>query len=106
MITAIGLAVQAHDTDAATSQAILDSLDTGARWQVELRFDEVSAICSNRVSREQLRRPGNRMSFEATIATDRCLRQSPDGRGATWLLSGGDALAYGACTCAGCPIGR
>ena len=107
MITAIGLALDNHSNgNADAAQQVLDTLDTGARWQVDLRFSEVSAICSHRLTVEQEPRSGNRMAIETWPATPHCMRQSPDGRAAAWLLSGGSALAYGRCCLSQCPIGR
>ena len=107
MITAIGLALDNHSSgNQAAAQQVLDTLDTGARWQVDLRFSEVEAICVHRVTVEQEPRNGNRMAIETWPVMPRCMRQSPDGRGAAWILSGGSPLVYGRCCLSECPIGR
>ena len=50
------------------------------------------------------KRPGNALNIESCFfPKPRCYLKSPDGRGAAWLLSGGDVLAYGVCD-ADCPI--
>lgn len=86
-------------------QQVLDELQPGARYQVELRFDEIAAVCCHRMTVSRQPRPGNRVCVEHVAPLPRCVRQSPDGRGAAWLASGGDMLAYGVCCLAGCPLG-
>ena len=91
--------------DAAAGQLTLDSMPPGARWQLDLRFGEVAAVCQHRLVVARPPRPGNRLCVEHVTPLPRCVQQSPDGRGAAWLASGGDAAAYGACCLAGCPLG-
>lgn len=87
------------------AQQVLDSISPGGRWQVELYFDQVAAICRHRLEARQERRPGTRLVVEHVAPLARCVQQAPDGRGAAWLTSGGSMLAYGVCCLAGCPLG-
>lgn len=108
MISAVGLALHHYDNgQAAAAQQVLESMTPGGRWQIDLNFAEVSDICQHRISPDTSRRNGNRICVEAGYsALNRCMKQSPDGRGAVWLLSGGDALAYGICCPINCPLAR
>ena len=54
--------------------------------------------CQYLIQAQQLRRPANALNIEATVHVDRCALRSPDGRGLRWLMSGGEAIASGACT--------
>lgn len=93
--------------DKRSFQQMIDEMPPGARWQLEAGyFDEISRHCAHRIQDVQSRRPGNVMTFEGSWNSPRCLRQSPDGRGAIYWLSGGDAVAYGRCCLANCPLGR
>ena len=106
MISIIQLALDHHAAGHAdAAQQVLDSIGPGARWQVELRFGEVAAICRHRIEARQESRPGTRLVVEHVAPLPRCVQQAPDGRGAAWLASGGSVLAYGTCCVTGCPLG-
>ena len=92
--------------DVAAGQLTLDSMPPGARWQLDLRFGEVAAVCRHRLVVASHRRPGNRLVVEHVAPLPRCVQQAPDGRGAAWLASGGEVAVYGACCLANCPLGR
>lgn len=106
MISIIQLALDHHAAGRIDAcQQTLDGISAGGRWQVELRFDQVATICQHRIEARQEPCPGNRLCIEHVMPAPRCLRQSPDGRGAAWLMSGGDGAAYGPCQLATCPLG-
>lgn len=60
--------------------------------------------CPDRRQPDLERRPVNGLNVEIGTPLARCMRQSPDGRGAVWVLSGGSILAYGVCCRASCPL--
>ena len=90
--------------NSAVGQQMLDEVRN--RALIEVYFDEIRAVCRYRFRAEYEPRRGNVMAFEGDWRMWRCLRQSPDGRGALYWASGGDAAVYGLCCCAGCPLGR
>ena len=106
MISTITLALAHFDNGhAAAGQQVLDGMQPGARWQLDLHFGAVAAVCRHRITVERPPRPGNRLCIEHVAPLPRCGQQAPDGRGAAWLASGGDVAAYGVCCLAGCPLG-
>lgn len=78
-------------------------------WQWRLRFDDLAPVCPSRLAvtpGQDFNRQRNALRMENTPNTEpRCSRQSPDGRGLAWFLSGGSPLAYGPCCLRGCPRG-
>ena len=101
MISSASLAIVRHERGANPM------LDDVPGWQFSLYFDDLSAICSSRLEVEAGRdfnRQRNALRCEMVPdATPRCSRQSPDGRGLDWYLSGGSPLAYGQCCLSCCP---
>ena len=80
------------------------SYDDIPSWQWQGHWGELSQHCPDAVRPEPVRRNGTRLNIETgTCDSQRCLKQSPDGRGTRWLMSGGDARDYGRCTVALCP---
>lgn len=73
-------------------------------FQWRIYWAELAPLCPSRLSVEPVRQR-NALRIEILPSTEpRCSRKSPDGRGLAWFLSGGDALAYGACCESGCPM--
>ena len=87
--------------------AELDGIPT---WQWAIYFEELSPRCPSSlavVPGEAFARQRNALRVELVPSTaPRCSRRPPDGRGLAWLLSGGSALAYGACCAVKCPRAR
>lgn len=85
-------------------------LDIIPPWQWALYFEELSPLCPSSlavVAGEDFARQRNALRVELVPSTGpRCSRRSPDGRRLSWLVSGGSALAYGACCAAVCPRAR
>lgn len=72
-------------------------------WQWGIWFKDLKTHCPDRRTPDPIRRPANALNVEIGQPSARCLRQSPDGRGSAWLLSGGDLLVYGVCRQSQCP---
>lgn len=72
-------------------------------FQMDVRFEDLSPICPSRMALDVERRPGNALNIEIGTPVPRCSQKSPDGRGLTWLRSGGSPLAYGVCAHHDCP---
>lgn len=85
-------------------------LDLIPPWQWAVYFAELSPICPSAlrvVAGEDFARQRNALRVELVPSTGpRCSRRPPDGRGLSWLLSGGSALAYGSCCAQKCPRAR
>lgn len=106
MISALQLAIDHYEAGhTAAAQQVLDGMTPGARFQIDVNFDAVRRICQHRRGGEYRARRANALNVEVgAYSQDRCMRQSPDGRGAIWLLSGGALEAYGVCCRQGCPL--
>lgn len=98
MISIASLTVLRADAGLATSA----DFDAVPVWQWEIHFSDLAARCPDARQPELERRPGNALNVEIGTPQRRCVRMSPDGRGAAWLLSGGSLLAYGPCSSAAC----
>ena len=85
-------------------------LDVIPPWQWAIYFEELSPRCPSSlavVPGEDFARQRNALRVELVPSTaPKCSRRPPDDRGLAWLLSGGSALAYGACCAAKCPRAR
>lgn len=82
MIGIVQMALDHHaagHTDAA--QQVLDSISPGGRWQVELCFGEIAAICRHRIETRQESRPGTRCRGRRanTVGAGACLRRRGSG---------------------------
>ena len=66
-------------------------------WQFATYFDLLAPHCPDRLEVDSARRPCNGLNVEIGTPAPRCKQRSPDGRGLAYLLSGGDAIAYGRC---------
>lgn len=76
-------------------------------FQWEVWFEELRNACPDRITSRPPERATNRNRLRiegdpSCLAVPRCKARSPDGRGLVWLLSGGDASAYGACRLGDC----
>lgn len=81
-------------------------LDTIPPFQFSEWFAELSRVCPDVLSARpgiDYNRQRNALRVEIVPGSNRCKRQSPDGRGLAWLLSGGSPIAYGICGRASCP---
>ncbi len=88
---ALGLSPTATDIEAIPA----------AQWGIY--WSDLAALCPSRLTPEPVRQ---RNALRVELLPDsgpRCSRQSPDGRGLAWFLSGGNPLSYGACRERGCP---
>lgn len=99
---------------ASYASLIVDALNAGRRvppgrfdeiptFQWEVYFSDLAPHCPSSIGvlPESQR---NALRIEVLPSTEpRCSRQSPDGRGSVWLLSGGSPLAYGKCEMRSCP---
>ena len=100
MITLARLILDRAAAGLPPSSADLDAIPP-VQWAVY--WTDLAPLCSSRIepSRGKQR---NALRIEVLPSDEwRCSRQSPDGRGLAWLLSGGDPLAYGACRERMCP---
>lgn len=65
---------------------------------------EIKLTCRYKCESRATRRKGNHLNIEYMGGGTYCTLQSPDGRGAAWLLSGGAIEAYGQCYEYRCPL--
>jgi hypothetical protein len=80
-----------------------DDVDAVPRAQFRIWFSDLSPHCPDRRELPVERRPANALNVEIGSPQPRCMRRSPDGRGAAWMMSGGSMLAYGCCSERACP---
>lgn len=106
------LAISAQCARASANAASIGNATMTARFSARSRrataiaswaLRRLERDCGHRMALAVERRPGNALNVEIGAPAPRCNRKSPDGRGLAWLLSGGDALAYGHCTPRACP---
>ena len=85
-------------------------IDAVPAWQWAVHHDDLARICPSRLSvvaGRDFSRQRNALRCEWVPSTEpRCSRQSPDGRGLAWLMSGGSPLTYGRCYLSCCPRAR
>jgi hypothetical protein len=93
--------MDAHPT--ATQSQRYDLYERIPAWQFDAHFAELCEKCPSRRDMGVERRPANALNVEIGSPMPRCIEQGPDGRGLTWLLSGGSLLAYGICGWRTCP---
>jgi hypothetical protein len=102
MITGMFTACQLFDSGREDeANALMRSVPL---FQLEAYWEEVQRMCDQRRESKVAPRPVNGFNVETSKAADRCLSQSPDGRGLIYLQSGGSLLAYGVCCSSKCPI--
>jgi hypothetical protein len=102
MITAAQLALDAYAAG-ERGQFMAWRMASVPPWQFRVRFDDLCAVCPDRVDLPVERRPGNALNVEIGTPLPRCAQRSPDGRGLAWIASGGSWLAYGHCRASACP---
>lgn len=91
------------DRSAAGLNVTAQDIESIPAVQWEVYWSDLSALCPSRLMPEPVRQR-NALRIEVLPDSEpRCSRQSPDGRGLAWFLSGGNPLAYGACRERGCP---
>lgn len=91
---------------AEASLPVANAFEALPAFQMRERFDDLCALCPSRLELGIERRPANALNIEIGQPLSRCRLQSPDDRGAAWLLSGGSPLAYGVCSARVCPRAR
>lgn len=69
-----------------------------------MNFNAFKSTCKYKHEAQTTRRRGNHLNIEYMGGGSFCILQSPDDRGAAWLLSGGDIEAYGRCYEYRCPL--
>ena len=81
----------------ATNEHKSQAVDNVPADQWPMHWKELSAHCRYRIECDTPRRRGTRLCIEVGKPAGRCLKQSPDGMGGRYLISGGDPVAYGTC---------
>lgn len=98
MKTALGCYLDARSRLGEDHRVTRDWRASVPHWQwLTADFGEFAAGCHDRREVGVPRRPGNALNVEMGAPAPRCMQKSPDGRGLTWLMSGGSVLAYGCC---------
>jgi hypothetical protein len=100
----ISLARAALDRAESTGKPIATrTLDAIPPFQWEVYWNDLAPFCPSRLTPKPVKQ---RNALRVELLPDsgpRCSRRSPDGRGLTWFLSGGEPLAYGRCEAGRCP---
>lgn len=97
------IVIEAHEQGRAVDARSLDAIPP---FQWEVYWADLAPICPSQLQPRPVRQ---RNALRIEILPDsgpRCSRLSPDGRGLTWFLSGGEPLAYGPCRADTCPRAR